>query len=103
MNQSIAYSFMLSLVPLSFVCQNKCTHPEDVKLCTLILKPPPAAPQRKKVVKHCSPSRVCVCVCERERERESECVCVCVCVCVCEREREIVCVCVCVCHMREGV
>ncbi|KTG38847.1 hypothetical protein cypCar_00042074 [Cyprinus carpio] len=41
-----------------FVCQNKCTHPEDVKLCTLILKPPPAAPQRKKVVKLCSPSRV---------------------------------------------
>ncbi|XP_059364581.1 dopamine receptor D2 like [Carassius carassius] len=29
--------------------KNKCTHPEDVKLCTLILKPPPAAPQRKKV------------------------------------------------------
>lgn len=35
------------------VFQNKCTHPEDVKLCTLIVKPPPAAPQRKKVVKHC--------------------------------------------------
>ncbi|XP_016322357.1 dopamine receptor D2 like [Sinocyclocheilus anshuiensis] len=29
--------------------KNKCTHPEDVKLCTLIVKPPPAAPQRKKV------------------------------------------------------
>nr|XP_009291019.1 dopamine receptor D2 like isoform X1 [Danio rerio] len=29
--------------------KNKCTHPEDVKLCTLILKPPAAAPQRKKV------------------------------------------------------
>ncbi|KAL2084079.1 hypothetical protein ACEWY4_019597 [Coilia grayii] len=31
------------------VRQNKCTHPEDVKLCTLILKPPATAPQRKKV------------------------------------------------------
>ncbi|XP_051575318.1 dopamine receptor D2 like [Myxocyprinus asiaticus] len=29
--------------------KNKCTHPEDVKLCTLILKPPTAAPQCKKV------------------------------------------------------
>ncbi|XP_036394432.1 dopamine receptor D2 like [Megalops cyprinoides] len=29
--------------------KNKCTHPEDVKLCTLIVKPPPAAPHRKKV------------------------------------------------------
>ncbi|XP_061098053.1 dopamine receptor D2 like [Conger conger] len=29
--------------------KNKCTHPEDVKLCTLILKPPEAAPHRKKV------------------------------------------------------
>ncbi|KAM3873035.1 dopamine receptor D2 like [Diretmus argenteus] len=29
--------------------KNKCTHPEDVKLCTLILRPPTAAPQRKKV------------------------------------------------------
>lgn len=30
--------------------QNKCTQPEDVKLCTLILRPATAAPQRKKVV-----------------------------------------------------
>ncbi|XP_051576181.1 D(2) dopamine receptor-like [Myxocyprinus asiaticus] len=29
--------------------KNKCTHPEDVKLCTLIIKPPTPAPQRKKV------------------------------------------------------
>uniref|UniRef100_A0A674C9Y5 Dopamine receptor D2 like n=1 Tax=Salmo trutta TaxID=8032 RepID=A0A674C9Y5_SALTR len=29
--------------------QNKCTHPEDVKLCTLIMRPPTSAPQRKKV------------------------------------------------------
>ncbi|CAL8248274.1 unnamed protein product [Lota lota] len=29
--------------------QNKCTHPEDVKLFTLMLRPPAAAPQRKKV------------------------------------------------------
>ncbi|XP_062394042.1 dopamine receptor D2 like [Sardina pilchardus] len=29
--------------------KNKCTHPEDVKLCTLIMKPPATAPQRKKV------------------------------------------------------
>ncbi|XP_076135708.1 dopamine receptor D2 like [Alosa pseudoharengus] len=29
--------------------KNKCTHPEDVKLCTLILKPPATAPPRKKV------------------------------------------------------
>uniref|UniRef100_A0A8C7Z118 Dopamine receptor D2 like n=1 Tax=Oryzias sinensis TaxID=183150 RepID=A0A8C7Z118_9TELE len=28
---------------------NKCTQPEDVKLCTLILRPTTAAPQRKKV------------------------------------------------------
>ncbi|KAM6968085.1 dopamine receptor D2 like [Aplochiton taeniatus] len=30
--------------------KNKCTHPEDVKLCTLILRPPTAGPQRKKVM-----------------------------------------------------
>ncbi|KAG7283351.1 hypothetical protein CRUP_000877 [Coryphaenoides rupestris] len=30
--------------------KNKCTHPEDVKLCTLMLGPPSAAPQRKRVV-----------------------------------------------------
>uniref|UniRef100_A0A8C1YCX5 Dopamine receptor D2 like n=1 Tax=Cyprinus carpio TaxID=7962 RepID=A0A8C1YCX5_CYPCA len=30
--------------------KNKCTHPEDVKLCTLIVKPPPAAPQHKRVM-----------------------------------------------------
>ncbi|KAL7840440.1 hypothetical protein AOLI_G00257630 [Acnodon oligacanthus] len=29
--------------------KNKCTHPEDVKLCTLIVKPPSVPPQRKKV------------------------------------------------------
>uniref|UniRef100_A0A665UVI6 D(2) dopamine receptor A-like n=1 Tax=Echeneis naucrates TaxID=173247 RepID=A0A665UVI6_ECHNA len=29
--------------------KNKCTQPEDVKLCTLILRPASAAPQRKKV------------------------------------------------------
>uniref|UniRef100_A0A3P9L884 Dopamine receptor D2 like n=1 Tax=Oryzias latipes TaxID=8090 RepID=A0A3P9L884_ORYLA len=29
--------------------KNKCTQPEDVKLCTLILRPTTAAPQRKKV------------------------------------------------------
>ncbi|XP_057196451.1 dopamine receptor D2 like [Triplophysa rosa] len=29
--------------------KNKCTHPEDVKLCTVIVKPPTDAPQRKKV------------------------------------------------------
>ncbi|KAJ8404978.1 hypothetical protein AAFF_G00328990 [Aldrovandia affinis] len=29
--------------------KNKCTHPEDVKLCTLIVKPPTAPPHRKKV------------------------------------------------------
>nr|XP_046156800.1 D(2) dopamine receptor A-like [Oncorhynchus gorbuscha] len=29
--------------------KNKCTHPEDVKLCTLIMRPPTSAPQRKKV------------------------------------------------------
>uniref|UniRef100_A0A4W4G1Q9 G-protein coupled receptors family 1 profile domain-containing protein n=1 Tax=Electrophorus electricus TaxID=8005 RepID=A0A4W4G1Q9_ELEEL len=29
--------------------KNKCTHPEDVKLCNLIVKPPAVAPQRKKV------------------------------------------------------
>uniref|UniRef100_A0A3Q0QSM9 Dopamine receptor D2 like n=1 Tax=Amphilophus citrinellus TaxID=61819 RepID=A0A3Q0QSM9_AMPCI len=28
---------------------NKCTQPEDVKLCTLILRPASATPQRKKV------------------------------------------------------
>ncbi|KAF3839454.1 hypothetical protein F7725_018171 [Dissostichus mawsoni] len=28
---------------------NKCTQPEDVKLCTLILRPDTAGPQRKKV------------------------------------------------------
>ncbi|MEQ2305312.1 hypothetical protein AMECASPLE_036430, partial [Ameca splendens] len=28
---------------------NKCTQPEDVKLCTLILRPATAGPQRKKV------------------------------------------------------
>uniref|UniRef100_A0A8C5GYK3 D(2) dopamine receptor A-like n=1 Tax=Gouania willdenowi TaxID=441366 RepID=A0A8C5GYK3_GOUWI len=36
-----------ALCVLSF--QNKCTQPEDVKLCTLILRPATAAPQRKKV------------------------------------------------------
>uniref|UniRef100_A0A8C5A9W5 G-protein coupled receptors family 1 profile domain-containing protein n=1 Tax=Gadus morhua TaxID=8049 RepID=A0A8C5A9W5_GADMO len=30
--------------------QNKCTNPEDVKLFTVMLRPPTAAPQRKKVV-----------------------------------------------------
>ncbi|CAL8288622.1 unnamed protein product [Merluccius merluccius] len=30
--------------------KNKCTHPEDVKLCTLMLRSPTAAPQRKKVM-----------------------------------------------------
>uniref|UniRef100_A0A3Q4H4A6 Dopamine receptor D2 like n=1 Tax=Neolamprologus brichardi TaxID=32507 RepID=A0A3Q4H4A6_NEOBR len=29
--------------------ENKCTQPEDVKLCTLILRPASATPQRKKV------------------------------------------------------
>ncbi|KAM4736570.1 dopamine receptor D2 like [Anableps anableps] len=29
--------------------KNKCTQPEDVKLCTLILRPAAAGPQRKKV------------------------------------------------------
>ncbi|XP_028986131.1 dopamine receptor D2 like [Betta splendens] len=29
--------------------KNKCTQPEDVKLCTLILRPASAGPQRKKV------------------------------------------------------
>ncbi|MFT7800502.1 D(2) dopamine receptor A-like [Arapaima gigas] len=29
--------------------KNKCTQPEDVKLCTLIVKPPAVAPARKKV------------------------------------------------------
>ncbi|XP_038566735.1 LOW QUALITY PROTEIN: dopamine receptor D2 like [Micropterus salmoides] len=29
--------------------KNKCTQPEDVKLCTLILRPTTAGPQRKKV------------------------------------------------------
>uniref|UniRef100_A0AAX7UH17 G-protein coupled receptors family 1 profile domain-containing protein n=1 Tax=Astatotilapia calliptera TaxID=8154 RepID=A0AAX7UH17_ASTCA len=29
--------------------KNKCTQPEDVKLCTLILRPASATPQRKKV------------------------------------------------------
>ncbi|XP_047218092.1 dopamine receptor D2 like [Girardinichthys multiradiatus] len=29
--------------------KNKCTQPEDVKLCTLILRPATAGPQRKKV------------------------------------------------------
>ncbi|XP_030637878.1 dopamine receptor D2 like [Chanos chanos] len=29
--------------------KNKCTHPEDVKLCTLIVKPASVPPQRKKV------------------------------------------------------
>ncbi|XP_030014867.1 dopamine receptor D2 like [Sphaeramia orbicularis] len=29
--------------------KNKCTQPEDVKLCTLILRPATTAPQRKKV------------------------------------------------------
>ncbi|KAF3692234.1 D(2)-like dopamine receptor [Channa argus] len=29
--------------------KNKCTQPEDVKLCTLILRPATVAPQRKKV------------------------------------------------------
>ncbi|XP_056142036.1 dopamine receptor D2 like [Lampris incognitus] len=29
--------------------KNKCTHPEDVKLCSMILRPHTAAPQRKKV------------------------------------------------------
>uniref|UniRef100_A0AAQ6ALA5 G-protein coupled receptors family 1 profile domain-containing protein n=1 Tax=Amphiprion ocellaris TaxID=80972 RepID=A0AAQ6ALA5_AMPOC len=29
--------------------KNKCTQPEDVKLCTMILRPATAAPQRKKV------------------------------------------------------
>ncbi|KAM8735399.1 dopamine receptor D2 like [Acanthopagrus schlegelii] len=29
--------------------KNKCTQPEDVKLCTLILRPSTAGPQRKKV------------------------------------------------------
>lgn len=33
-----------------FLFQNKCTQPEDVKLCTLILRPATAGPQRKKVV-----------------------------------------------------
>uniref|UniRef100_A0A4W5L8A8 Dopamine receptor D2 like n=1 Tax=Hucho hucho TaxID=62062 RepID=A0A4W5L8A8_9TELE len=39
-------------LPSSSTCitsQNKCTHPEDVKLCTLIMRPPTSAPQRKKV------------------------------------------------------
>ncbi|KAJ3597357.1 hypothetical protein NHX12_000885 [Muraenolepis orangiensis] len=31
------------------LCKNKCTHPEDVKLCTLMLRPPTTAPQCKKV------------------------------------------------------
>lgn len=35
---------------LSLPFQNKCTQPEDVKLCTLILRPTTAGPQRKKVV-----------------------------------------------------
>ncbi|CAB1333498.1 unnamed protein product, partial [Coregonus sp. 'balchen'] len=30
--------------------KNKCTHPEDVKLCTLIMRPPTNAPQCKKVI-----------------------------------------------------
>ncbi|KAA0702589.1 D(2) dopamine receptor A [Triplophysa tibetana] len=29
--------------------KNKCTHPEDIKLCTVIVKPPTDAPQRKKL------------------------------------------------------
>ncbi|XP_044064282.1 dopamine receptor D2 like isoform X2 [Siniperca chuatsi] len=32
--------------------KNKCTQPEDVKLCTLILRPATAGPQRKKVHPH---------------------------------------------------
>lgn len=31
--------------------KNKCTQPEDVKLCTLILRPASATPQHKKVVR----------------------------------------------------
>uniref|UniRef100_A0A1A7WAK6 Dopamine receptor D2 like n=1 Tax=Iconisemion striatum TaxID=60296 RepID=A0A1A7WAK6_9TELE len=34
--------------------KNKCTQPEDVKLCTLILRPATAGPQRKKVHPHLS-------------------------------------------------
>lgn len=45
---------MLDLSPESLCfllpVQNKCTQPEDVKLCTLILRPAAAGPQRKKVV-----------------------------------------------------
>ena len=40
-------SSVSSLLPF----QNKCTQPEDVKLCTLMLRPATAGPQRKKVVK----------------------------------------------------
>lgn len=43
---NVTKSETTSLLPF----QNKCTQPEDVKLCTLILRPATAGPQRKKVV-----------------------------------------------------
>lgn len=43
-----SYLFFSSHVFRTF--QNKCTQPEDVKLCTWILRPASAGPQRKKVV-----------------------------------------------------
>lgn len=45
-------NYFLPFLFLTFACafQNKCTQPEDVKLCTWILRPASAGPQRKKVV-----------------------------------------------------
>uniref|UniRef100_A0AAY4AED7 G-protein coupled receptors family 1 profile domain-containing protein n=1 Tax=Denticeps clupeoides TaxID=299321 RepID=A0AAY4AED7_9TELE len=47
---------------------NKCTHPEDVKLCTLIVKPPATVPQRKKAAVHPAEVRDPVC-CMSQREQ----------------------------------
>ncbi|TRY53691.1 hypothetical protein DNTS_024431, partial [Danionella cerebrum] len=53
-------------------CKNKCTHPEDVKLCTLILKPPPVAPQRKKVTLAHPQGPVCFLSPDRELSQSPE-------------------------------
>lgn len=52
---NVTKSETTSLLPF----QNKCTQPEDVKLCTLILRPATAGPQRKKVVSFLTPVHWC--------------------------------------------
>lgn len=48
----MSYTYIQAVCVLWVFCflQNKCTQPEDVKLCALILKPASTGQQRKKVM-----------------------------------------------------